>query len=153
VCRARFRPRDRFEISRILARARRLLCAFYQGRRAQIYKTRRCSTREIAEGTTDSGPEKGNTVARSKKVLQRGIRTWRRTRYQIGPAADLADNPRSLVLWLGSQAQRQSAPRGCLLSVTLHLILRALHRARHFYAAAMTSARSAGNEGLPCDCC
>jgi len=100
-----------------------------------------------------AGPEKGNTVARSKKVLQRGIRTWRRSRYQIGPAADLADNPRSLVLRLASRAQRQSAPRGCLLSVMLHLILRALHRARHFYAAAMTSARSAGNEGLPCDCC
>lgn len=34
-----------------------------------------------------------------------------------------------------------------LLSVTLHLILRALHRARHFYAAAMTSVR----RRAPCD--
>jgi len=55
-----------------------------------------------------AGPEKGNTVARSKKVLQRGIRTWRRSRYQIGPAADLADNPRSLVPWLASAAAERT---------------------------------------------
>lgn len=75
-------------------------------------------------------------------------------RFCSSPSPDLADtdNPRSLALCFSACARlatAAAAAAGRLLSVTLHLILRALHRARHFYAAAMTSARQKGTKGIP----
>jgi len=150
--------------------ARRLFCAFIKEGEHKFTSSTRCSTRDSQGYRGGRGSGAGRDAQDGSFTIQADLAT-RSKNVAADPLSDrfysslLAPSwpisrtwttlVRSLSRLLGLRSPRKSRNSSSsrqpkrLLSVTLHLILRALHRARHFYAAAMTSARQKRTKGTP----